>query len=397
MDEESKALNVFMVGPLGFYEHERMPFGLTNDPATFPCLMESCLGKLHLNWCAIYLDDIIVFSKTLEEHLEQLQGVFDKLAKAGLKLKPSKCEFFKSKITYLGHIISTAGIETDPKKIKAVKDWTVPKTVTDVHSFLGFTNHYRRFIQGYAKVAQPLNTLISGDNANQKKALVNWTAECQLAFDQLKDLCTSTPILAYADYKKPFQLQTNTSDLGLGAVLHQVNDDKHQRVIVYASRSLSKTKRNYLAHKLEFLVLKLIVMDRFHEYLYGSQFDVYTDNNPLTYILTSAKLNATGQRWVASLVNYDFARASNILIDTPAVKAIIGAVPYTNYTDYNYNPSNIDCKLTQVVVHKKSRDNWKVEQENDPIIGPAIEAIRSKKYSEDALSDDSRWLLCNQS
>ena len=245
--------------------------------------------------------------------------------------------------------------------------------------------------------------------------MVNWTLECQLAFDQLKDLCTSTPILAYADYKKPFQLQTDASDLGLDAVLYQVNNNKHQRVIAYASYSLSNTERNYPAHKLEFQTLKLAVTDRFHEQLYGSQFDVYTDNNPLTYILTSAKLDAMGQRWVASLANYDFRifyksgklnvevdmlshipRASTILIDAPAVKAIISAIPYTDHTDYNYNPSNIVCKSTQVVVHKKSRDDWRAEQENDPIIGPAIEAIRSKKYSEDALSDGSRWLLHNQ-
>ena len=202
--------------------------------------------------------------------------------------------------------------------------------------------------------------------------MVDWTPECQLAFDQLKDLCTSTPILAYADYKKPFQLQTDASDLGLGAVLYQVDYDKHQRVIVYASHSLSNTERNYLVHKLEFLALKWAVMDRFHEYLHGGQFDVYTDNNPLTYILTSAKLDAMGQRWVASLANYDFRifykseksnveadvlscipRASNTLIDAPAVKAIISAIPYTDHTDYNYNPSNIVCKLTQVVVHRK--------------------------------------------
>ena len=119
--------------------------------------MESCLGELYLNWCIIYLDDIIVFSKTPEEHLRRLRGVFDKLAKVGLKLKPSRCEFFKSRITYLGHIVSEAGIEMDPKKIEAVKNWTLPRTVTDVHSFLGFTNHYRRFIWSYAKVAQPLN------------------------------------------------------------------------------------------------------------------------------------------------------------------------------------------------------------------------------------------------
>ena len=132
MDEMSKQLRAFTVGPLGFYNCERMPFGLTNAPATFQRLMESCLGDLHLNWCIIYLDDIIVFSKTPKEHIERLRGVFTKLVAAGLKLKPRKCEFFKSKIAYLGHIVSSKGTETDPKKAEAVKNWTVPKTVTDV-------------------------------------------------------------------------------------------------------------------------------------------------------------------------------------------------------------------------------------------------------------------------
>ena len=141
---------------------------------------------------------------------------------------------------------------------------------------------------------------------NHWSSLVKWNPECQQAFDQLKDLCTKTPILAYTDYKKPFQLQTDASDLGLGAVLYQNDDSSCQRVIAYVSHSLSNTKRNYLAHKLECLALKWVVMDRFHEYLFGGQFDVYTDNNPLIYILTSAKLDATGQHWVASLANYDF-------------------------------------------------------------------------------------------
>ena len=314
----------------------------------------------------------------------------------------------------LGHSVSVAGIETDPKKIEAVKNWTLPRTVMGVRSFLDFTNHYRRFIQGYAKVAWPLNILISGDNANRKKALVKWNPECQLAFDQLKDLCTRTPILAYADYRKPFQLQTDASDQGLGVVLYQTDDSGHQRVIVYASRSLSNTERNYPAHKLEFLALKWAVTDRFHEYLYGGQFDVYTDNNPLTYILTSAKFDATGQRWVASLANYDFRifyksektnveadalssipRANDVLIDGPSVKAIISAVPYTDHTDYNYNPSDIVCKSTQIVIHKKSRDDWKAEQENDPIIGLVINVIKSKKFNKDVFSDESKRLLCS--
>ena len=155
-------------------------------------------------------------------------------------------------------------------------------------------------------MAKPLNTLVSGNNANCKKAPIEWMDECQVAFDKLKELCTSTPILAYANYKKPFQLQTDANDFGLGVVLYQRDDNDHKRVTVFASRSLSNTEKNYPAHKLEFLALKRAITDRFHEYLYGGQFDVYTDNNPLTYILTSAKLDATGQRWVASLANYDF-------------------------------------------------------------------------------------------
>ena len=177
MEEESKPLTAFTVGPLGFYECERMPFGLTNTPATFQRLMENCLGELHLSWCIIYLYDIIVFSDDPKEHLTRLRGVFAKLAKAGLRLKPSKCQFFKTKITYLGHIFSSKGIETDPKKVEAVKNWTIPKTVRDVRSFLGFTNHYRRFIRDYAKVAKPLNILVSGENANCKKAPIEWSEE----------------------------------------------------------------------------------------------------------------------------------------------------------------------------------------------------------------------------
>ena len=195
--------------------------------------------------------------------------MFAKLAKAGLKLKASKYELFKSKIAYLGRIVSAKGIETDPKKIEAVKNWTVPKTVTDVKSFLGFTNHYRRFIKGCANVARPLNTLISGDNANCKKALIEWTDKCQIAIEKLKDLCTSTPILAYADHKKLFQLHTDASDLGLGAVLYQQDNEGHQRVIAFASHSLSDTERNYPAHELELLALKWAINDRFLEYLYG--------------------------------------------------------------------------------------------------------------------------------
>ena len=141
----------------------QMPQLLSNS------LMENCLGDLHLNWCIIYLDDIIIYSKTPKEHLERLEAVFEKISKAGLKLKPSKCEFFKPEITYLGHVVSNKGIAMDPKKIRAIQQWPRPMTVTEVRRFTGLTNYYRKFVHGYARVARPLHDLVSGKNAKKKR------------------------------------------------------------------------------------------------------------------------------------------------------------------------------------------------------------------------------------
>ena len=156
LTEASRPLIAFTMGLLGFYECVQMPFGLTNALATFQHLVESCLREMHLKWCIIYLDDIIVFSKVPEEHIERLRGVFEKLS-AGLRLKLSKCEFFKSQIAYLGHIVSKDGIETEKKKITAIQEWPIPKTVTEVHSFLGFRNYYRKFIPKYCTTYQSIS------------------------------------------------------------------------------------------------------------------------------------------------------------------------------------------------------------------------------------------------
>ena len=140
-----------------------------------------------------------------------------------------------------------------------------------------------------------MNRLISGDNSKKKRTKIGWTDECEAAFQKLKELCSDTPCLAYPDYDKSFKLYTDASESGLGAVLAQIKEDNMECPIAYASRTLSKSERNYNAHKLEFLALKWAVTDRFHEYLYGGSFDVYMDNNPLTYVLSSAKLDAIGQ------------------------------------------------------------------------------------------------------
>ena len=269
--------------------------------------MESCLGELHLEWCTIYLDDVIIFSKNPDDHITRLEGVFEKLAKAGLKLKPSKCEFFKSSLKYLGHIVSKDGIATDPHKIEAIRNWPTPETVTDVHSFTGFTNYYRKFIKRYAKISRPLRELTSGENGKKKNHRVEWTNRCKESFDTLKAICSECPVLAYADYTKPFVLHTDASTMGLGVVLYQKQEDGKERVIAYASHNLNKSERSYDAHKLEFLALKWAITDRFHEYLYGATFDVFTDNNTFNLYTQHHEIGCMmGHRWVASLGPYNF-------------------------------------------------------------------------------------------
>ncbi len=203
-------------------------------------------------------------------------------------------------------------MRTDPDKIKVVQEWSTPQNVQELQSFLGFAGFYRRFVKDFAKVAHPLHTLTRGNCGSKQHRKKQgsgsswfWDAEHQDAFDKIKELLISAPVLTFANYTKPFELHTNASHLGLGAVLYQEVDGK-QCVVSYASRELSPSERNYPAHKLEFLALKWSITEKFHDYLYGSSFVACTDNNPLTYIITSAKLDATGQRWAAQLANYDF-------------------------------------------------------------------------------------------
>ena len=167
---------------------------------------------------------------------------------------------FIQELTYLGHVVSKNGIQTDSKKVEAICKWPLPTNVTEVYSFLGFTNYYHRFINKYAQVAKPLYKLISGEITAKKQNSIKWDLECQEAFDKLKELCTTTLILAYADFGKPFRLQTDASVLGLGAVLYQKQDGV-KKVISYASQSLTKSEAKYPIHKLEFLCLKWVITE----------------------------------------------------------------------------------------------------------------------------------------
>ena len=292
MDEESKQYTAFTLGSMGLYECESMPFGLCYTPPTFQRLMQNCLGELNLTYCLIYLDDMIVFSKTPEEHLRRMCVVFDCLREHGLKLKPSKCDVFKSEINYLAHHVSQKGVLPSKKNLESIAQCPPPDTYTKVKSFVGLVGHYRCFIKGFAKIAAPLYDLASGNNKDKKSEHVDLSPEAHEAFNHLKVACLQAPILAFPDFNKPFLLETDASGRGLGAVLSQKQAD--------ASHIMNKAEQRYHSNKQEFLTLKWAVTEQFHEYLspYGknrNEFVVQTDNNPLTYIFSSTNLDAAGQ------------------------------------------------------------------------------------------------------
>ena len=211
MDEESKQYTAFTVGSMGLYECKSMPFGLCNAPPTFQRLMLNCLGELNLTYCLIYL--------------EQMRVVFDRFWEHGLKLKPSKCEVFKTEINYLAHHVSKRGVLPSQKNLEAIAQCPPPDAYTKVKSFVGLVGHYRHFIKGFANIATPLYDLTSGENKDKKSEHLDLPQEAWEAFDRLKAACLQAPILAFPDFDKPFLLEMDASGKGLGAVLSQKQSD----------------------------------------------------------------------------------------------------------------------------------------------------------------------------
>ena len=414
MDKESKQYTAFTLGSMGLYKCESMPFGLCNAPPTFQRLMQNCLGELNLTYCLIYLDDVIVFSDMPEEHLQRMRVVFDRLHEHGLKLKPSKCEVFN----YLAHHVSWKGVLPSKKNLESIAQCPPPDTYTKVKSFVGLVGHYRCFIKGFAKIAAPLYDLTSGDNKDKKSEHVDLSPEAREAFDCLKAACLQAPILSFPDFNKPFLLETDASGRGLGAVLSQKQADGRYHPIAYASRVMNETEQRYHSNKQEFLALKWAVTEQFHEYLspYGknrNEFIVRTDNNPLTYIFSSANLDAAGQRWVAHLTSYNFSLEyqkgkDNTVADFlswmnerlpeeevqeylnqipyPGVKAVLdnAITPIEECAEQGVRPTpdcQDDCQ-EEAVEAKPARlattnvTDWKQEQKEDPVLYQVAKHLR---------------------
>ena len=305
MSEKSRQYTAFTVGSLGMYEFLRMPYRLCNAPATFLRLMQNCLGELNLTYALVYLDDVIVYSKMEENHLRRLQAVFEHFHEHGLKLKPLKCGFLRKQITFLGHEVSADGMMPGNLNLKGIAEMAPPANYTEVRCFLGMTGFFQRFIKNYTRIAKPLNDILEGEASKLKSEAVTLPPDALDAFEKLKMCCMMAPVLAFADFKKEFQLETDASSEGLGAVLSQKQPDSKWHPVAFGSRELKGGEAKYHSSKLEFLALKWAITEQFREYLQYRPFTVLTDNNPLTYILTTPNLDALGHRWVTALAGYN--------------------------------------------------------------------------------------------
>ena len=291
--EQDKEKTAFRTSSGQLFEFNQVPFGLCNAPATFSRLMDRVLAGFHWETCLFYLDDIIVFAATWEEHFACLRQVFERLRHAHLKLGGEKCTFAAKEVSYLGHRVTSEGLLPVPTLLMAIQEIGTPKNATEVRSFLGLAGYCWRYVKNFTAIAGPLHTL------TRKDAVFHWSPECQQAFDRLKTLLTTSPITAFLDFNLPFLLYTDASTAGLGAILAQVQEGK-ERIICCASRSLNQAEKAYPATKLECLIIVWAVA-KFCPYLMSMSFEVYTDHYALQWLKTMRTGSDLLHRWSAAL------------------------------------------------------------------------------------------------
>lgn len=295
----------------GKFEFLRLPFGLKNAPAIFQRMIDNVLKEFIGELCYVYIDDIIIFGgRTAEEHLENVEKVFAKLQKAKLRVNLDKTEFLKTETEFLGYLITNKGIKPDQKKVQAIRNIKKPENLKDLKSFLGLASYYRRFIRDFALVAKPLTNLTRGESAQikasqSKKVKIDLNQKELEAFRNIKELLSSTEILIFPNFDKPFLLTTDASSSAIGAVLSQGEIGK-DRPITYISRSLNKTEENYAANEKEMLAI-IWALDNLRNYLYGARkIKILTDHQPLTFTLSNRNNNAKLKRWKARLEEYNY-------------------------------------------------------------------------------------------
>jgi hypothetical protein len=281
---------------MGLYELLVMGFGLCNAGATFQRAMETILEGLRHS--LVYIDDVLTHSNDFDSHIANLRETFNRLRKAKLKLKPSKCSFGFQTIKFLGYVISDKGVKIDESRTEVISNYPKPKNARQVKQFLGLASYYRKFIQNFADVAKPLNELTRQDTQ------FKWSSECEMAFEELKRRLASPPILKFPDFDRPFTITTDASNIGLGAILSQIyNNNEH--VVAYASRNLNSAEKNYSTIEKELLAI-VWAIDKFEPYVLGTKFTVVTDHSPLVHLKNLKIKSRRLTKWRLKLAEYNF-------------------------------------------------------------------------------------------
>lgn len=298
VDPDSRAKTAFST-PNYHLEFTRLPFGLKNSPATFQRLMDNILRGIANEFCCVYLDDIIIFSVSLAEHLARLEEVFKRLRKANLKIQLDKTEFLRTEVAYLGHVITPEGVKPNPDKIKAIMNYPIPSTTTEIKSFLGLLGYYRKFIRDFAKITKPMTMCLRKGS----KIDINcpYYREC---FTKCQTLLTNEPILQYPDFQKPFRLTCDASNIAVGCVLSQVTNGADLPV-AYASRTLNDTERRLSTIERELLAIVWGVQ-YFRPYLFGRKFKILSDHKPLQWLSSIKEPSSKLFKWRTRLSAYDF-------------------------------------------------------------------------------------------
>lgn len=292
----------------GHFEYMVMPFGLTNAPATFQAYINKSLAGLIDKFCVVYLDDILIYSDSHEEHIDHVKQVLERLRRFSLYASLKKCEFFTTEVEFLGFIVSTSGVSMDKRRVETIREWPKPKTYHEVQVFLGFVNFYRRFIHHYSQIAGPLSELLKGSVKGVKSGPFEWPDAAERAFTQLRDAFLDAPMLRHFAPELPIRIETDASEFALAGILTQLQgDNKQWHPVAFHSRKMIPAERNYETHDQELLAI-VTAFKHWRHYLEGSMHpvEVLTDHNNLKYFMGMPNLNGRQARWAMKLSTFDF-------------------------------------------------------------------------------------------
>lgn len=361
LSESSREYTAFTVPGRGLFQFRRMPFGLTNSPATWQRIVDNVLGADLQPSVMVYLDDIILISQDFDEHLRLLSLVFDRLLEAGLIVSLEKCQFCRSELKYLGYVVDRQGLRPDPSKVEAIVGIPPPKNVTEIRRFIGTASWYRRFVPSFSSTISPLT------NLTKKNVKWSWTSDCDVAFRSIKEALITAPILTCPDFSRPFILQTDASAYGLGAVLSQTFDEG-EKVICFLSRSLTKQEMKLTVTEKECLAV-IWSVEKLRHYLEGVHFTVITDHHSLLWLHRLKDPQGRLARWALRLQPYDFTLIhrpgkDHVVPDflSRSVPVAVDAIETVNEDSFSFTTDKwYKAMFSRLEEHPHKFPTWRVE------------------------------------